>query len=159
MPTSPQYYQKNKARLNARRLERIRENPEENRRRCREYYAKNKERILGYKKKYRDLNREEIRAKARLRRASATERDHDYLRRDYGLTIEQYNQMFSAQGGVCAICKKPDPKRRLAVDHCHDTGRVRELLCIKCNSAIGKLYDDPKMLDRAAAYLRKHGKD
>jgi hypothetical protein len=164
MPTTPEYYQRNKERIKQSRLERIKawtpEQWEESRRRCREHYAKNKARILGYKKKHRDANKDEHNAKIRAKRAAGP-RAHDYLKRNYGLTIEQYQAKLDAQGGVCAVCAKPDPvpRRRLAVDHCHDTGRVRGLLCGLCNSAIGKFKDDPKMLDKAAAYLRAHGKD
>lgn len=59
------------------------------------------------------------------------------LRHRYGITIEQYDFMLQAQGGVCKICLQEDPKGRLAVDHCHKTGRVRGLLCRICNNQLG----------------------
>lgn len=70
----------------------------------------------------------------------------------YGITPEQYDAMFEAQGGVCYICKRPPKKeRRLAVDHNHQTGKVRKLLCTRCNAFVGhaenKLYID---------YLKEH---
>lgn len=80
----------------------------------------------------------------------------------YGITYADYARMLAEQDGLCAICKKPETSvqdgkvRFLAVDHCHNTGLVRGLLCMNCNSAIGRLGDDPDMLDRAAAYLRHH---
>lgn len=55
----------------------------------------------------------------------------------YGITIEQYDAMFAAQGGVCAICDKPPKNRRLDVDHDHSTGQVRGLLCAPCNRLVG----------------------
>lgn len=85
------------------------------------------------------------------------------LRTLYGITLEQYEEMLRAQGGVCAICKQDEPaahgrtgrKFKLSVDHCHDSGRIRGLLCQKCNRAIGLLGDDPATLHRAAAYLAR----
>src|ERR1700730_4434188 len=65
-------------------------------------------------------------------------------KRRYGITFEQYEDMFAEQGGVCAACGKPEKKfsnkskqiTRLHVDHCHKTGRVRGLLCNDCNTAL-----------------------
>ena len=54
-------------------------------------------------------------------------------RRAYGITIEQYDKMFAMQDGVCALCGKPPGKTRLHVDHCHESKRVRGLLCAYCN--------------------------
>jgi hypothetical protein len=77
------------------------------------------------------------------------------LRYNYGIGIEQYNEMFAAQAGSCAICEvhQTDLSKRLAVDHCHRTGAVRGLLCTNCNTAIGKLKDSKKLLERAIGYL------
>ena len=75
----------------------------------------------------------------------------------FGLTPEQYSALLSAQGGVCVICgTPPTEKRRLAVDHDHATGKVRGLLCGRCNLTIGALEEDTKLLDRAKAYLLEH---
>jgi len=77
----------------------------------------------------------------------------------YGLTIEDYEQMFLEQGGVCRICNKPPADQgwhtviRLHVDHDHDTGQVRSLLCNNCNRALGYFQDDPTVLANALAYL------
>lgn len=80
------------------------------------------------------------------------------LRLRYGLTPSQYEELLSIQNGVCAICGNVCPSgKKLAVDHNHDTGFVRGLLCIKCNTAIGKLNDDPNMLRKALAYLEAGG--
>lgn len=73
----------------------------------------------------------------------------------FGMTPESHAAMLAAQGGVCLICKNPQPSRRaLAVDHCHTTKRVRGLLCSNCNTAIGLLKDDVRLLESAIAYLR-----
>src|SRR5262249_5815458 len=84
------------------------------------------------------------------------------LRSRYGLSRDEFAAMHAAQSGVCAICKKPEwtmrlsTVRRLGVDHDHRTNRVRELLCVTCNQGIARFYDDPELLEAAAAYLRKH---
>ena len=99
-------------------------------------------------------------------RALETKRRRD-LPRTYGITYEGYEQMLAAQGGVCAICGKDEPnehgrtgkKFRLAVDHCHDTGVVRGLLCQTCNRALGLLRDDPALLRKAMEYLLRHRTD
>lgn len=80
------------------------------------------------------------------------------LRRTYGITLEQYNQMLEDQDGVCAICGKPDEVegRRMAVDHNHDTGEVRGLLCGTCNRGLGNFQDNIEMLEKAKDYLVKY---
>lgn len=73
-----------------------------------------------------------------------------HLKRHYGLTEAERDEMIDAQGGLCAICRTAPA---VHVDHCHTTGRVRGVLCFNCNSAIGKLGDDPDVIRRAIAYL------
>jgi hypothetical protein len=84
------------------------------------------------------------------------------LKHRYGITAAEYDRMFAEQHGVCAICGKPadatQPKhwgRKLAVDHCHDTGKVRGLLCFSCNTGVGLLGTEQLAL-AAAGYLRLH---
>jgi hypothetical protein len=86
------------------------------------------------------------------------------IKAQFGLTTDGYNAMVVAQGGLCAICRRPERAngsngerpRQLSIDHDHVTGKVRGLLCQKCNIAIGQLDDNPERLDAAAAYLRQH---
>ena len=73
--------------------------------------------------------------------------------RKYGLSVEQYDRILEAQGGVCAICLKAPKKQRLNVDHDHKTGVVRGLLCFRCNYGIGWFQDDAQRLGRMASYL------
>lgn len=74
--------------------------------------------------------------------------------RKYGLKPGEYDRMLEQQGGGCAICKNPCAReRRLSVDHCHSTGRVRGLLCQNCNAAIGMLKEDVALFFRAVEYL------
>jgi len=77
----------------------------------------------------------------------------DSLENKYGITIKEYNTLLDAQDGVCAICSAADNKK-LSVDHDHDTGEVRGLLCHKCNSGIGLLGDKVDALQRAIDYLK-----
>lgn len=71
----------------------------------------------------------------------------------YGITPAIYEAMLEAQGGVCAICGDLPGDRELAVDHDHETGAVRGLLCTRCNPALGMLRDDVDLLARAIKYL------
>lgn len=74
-------------------------------------------------------------------------------KRLYGITVEQYDEMFEEQGGLCAICRKPPINYRLAVDHDHDTGAVRGLLCPPCNRSLEKyIY----LSGNINEYIRKH---
>lgn len=76
------------------------------------------------------------------------------LRVKYGLSWEEYQDMFERQNGVCAICEKTEEGRMLSVDHKHDeTGKVRGLLCGSCNRALGLFKDDPELLQRAKEYV------
>ncbi|MBE1597221.1 endonuclease VII domain-containing protein [Streptomyces stelliscabiei] len=78
--------------------------------------------------------------------------------RKYGLALGEYDRMLEQQGGGCAICKQPCAReRRLSVDHCHSTGRVRGLLCQNCNAAIGMLKEDVALFFRAVNYLSGGG--
>ena len=81
------------------------------------------------------------------------------IKHKYGVTIDQYNQMFAEQNGCCAICKihQSDLKKRLDVDHDHVTDKVRGLLCNSCNKALGLLKDSLISLENASIYLKKEG--
>jgi hypothetical protein len=105
------------------------------------------EKLRIWQKRYREGNREALRDGERKRK--------------FGITPERYSEMFQSQNGVCAICKQPETATRLgtlkalSVDHCHKTGAIRGLLCSDCNTGIGKLKDDPSVLQSAIRYLTK----
>ena len=86
--------------------------------------------------------------------------DHDMHRdkcKKYGLTMAQYDEMLEAQNGVCAVCGAAcRTGSRLAIDHDHETGKVRGLLCRPCNSSLGLMQDDAARLRAAADYLESH---
>jgi hypothetical protein len=85
------------------------------------------------------------------------------MRRHFGISMADYHAMMVEQGSVCAICGNPESRvdhrtklpRRLAVDHCHKSGKVRGLLCAPCNQGIGHLKDDPALLRKAIIYLER----
>lgn len=87
------------------------------------------------------------------------------FQRKYGISLSDYEEMHAAQDGRCAICSKFEKVRHriakgdvrnLCVDHDHDTGESRALLCGDCNRGLGMFCDDPDLLLKAAAYLQKH---
>ena len=82
------------------------------------------------------------------------ERDR-HLRRTFGITSDEYDQMLHLQGGKCAICHTTECKSGVAfaVDHCHTTGQIRGLLCRDCNTSLGKFNDDIRILRQAVRYL------
>lgn len=75
----------------------------------------------------------------------------------FGLTLEDFNRMSEQQNGLCAICRNPPVDyERLSVDHCHTSGKVRALLCARCNSGLGYFYEDTERLEAAINYLKEH---
>ena len=110
----------------------------------RAYYAKNKERIAEtarerYKAdqtKFYNWNRNSV------------------LKRKYGLNLESYQEILESQAFKCAICLA-ETDETLHVDHCHDTGVVRGLLCGNCNRALGLLKENSEIVSRAAKYLKR----
>lgn len=81
------------------------------------------------------------------------------LKRDYGLTVKDYEMMIEKQDHRCAICGSDHNHRTTSeyffVDHCHDTGTIRGLLCNKCNRMIGNVFDRTDVLKKMIEYLKK----
>lgn len=122
-------------------------------------------------KKYEDFNRASKRKDGRREQCRKCEQayrlspevkqmryERDLLKK-YNLTLNDYNAMFSEQKGCCRICKahQMNFERPLCVDHNHETGEVRGLLCDKCNRALGLFNDNPALLEEALAYLKEEG--
>lgn len=82
------------------------------------------------------------------------------LKRNYGISVEIYKDLFKNQNGKCACCGRPeeDFKRKLHVDHDHETGAVRALLCTRCNPGLGYFEYKIERLEKAIAYIRKFKK-
>ena len=110
--------------------------------RAKRWRLENPERFAAWQAEYR--NRPERKRKMR----------DLYYRRTYGLSADEVDAILVAQDGVCAICgQAPERAASLHLDHDHRTGRLRGILCLNCNQALGKLGPDPAVYSRAAAYL------
>ena len=102
--------------------------------------------------------KERCKSCTRKRRTTA-ERRRRQLRSKYGLMLADYERLYLRQGGRCAICGSRESHgktEQFTVDHDHKTGKVRALLCNKCNPALGLMDDDPERLEKAAQYIRTH---
>ena len=105
-------------------------------------------------KRWDDKNRERINSEFKERYSSKKRREI-HLKSKFGLTQECWDAMFEMQGKVCAICKTADPcsSKGWHTDHCHNTGKVRGILCAHCNHVLGRAFDNPATLRNAADYL------
>lgn len=105
-----------------------------------------------------------VKLEIKQRRKSAYNSKDENLRWLYGLTYEDYLRKYEEQQGRCAICNNKESSRSrnkkdikaLSVDHCHLTGKVRDLLCHRCNAGIGYFLEDISSLASAITYLQKH---
>ena len=140
----------------------------------RQRYLKNPEKYIAYSREYRKNNPEWVianREKNRIKRRKYVNKWRKnnisrlgpmawakHLKRKYQITPEQYNFLSESQNHKCAICLKESTnlRQRLNVDHCHKTKNIRGLLCWDCNIAIGQFKDNPKLMERAALYVRAH---
>lgn len=77
------------------------------------------------------------------------------LKHKYGLTLEQHKQMYLDQNGCCAVCGEPIEYDRVVTDHDHETGKVRGLLCYRCNRDLS-IFDDTDRFERAIAYIERN---
>ena len=118
-----------------------------------EAYQRQKAHRQAYQRE-RYHTRTEVRQATIARSSRVNREEARYLKR-YGLTLEDYNRMFEAQSGRCAICSVSVEGARLCVDHDHGTGKVRGLLCSLCNRALGQFRDSTELLRKAIAYLKE----
>ena len=129
----------------AAKAERYRADPEKAIARVRKWQQENAERLHAYQRERRQ--RPDVKAKERA----------GHLRRKYGISPEEYEALLHAQGGRCAICRRePNPKISLHVDHDHELGTVRGLLCVRCNNGIALFDESHEVLRDIAAYLDAH---
>ena len=106
----------------------------------------NRDRLIGYNKKWKKENPDKV--------------ENYRLLTSYGISLEQYNQMFVNQNGLCAICFNREVKSntiKLSVDHNHQTNKIRGLLCNNCNKGLGDFKDSKDLLFKAIKYLKKYG--
>ena len=137
----------------------------------------NPEKAKESSKKTRENNREKIRERQRIWLENNQEKHNEnakvwysdnkerarnnYLIRMFGITLDEYNIILANQDNKCAICGDDNggSVRRFSVDHDHENGNVRGLLCRGCNVGIGNLKDDVEILEKAIEYIRKHKKE
>lgn len=105
---------------------------------AKEWVKNNKDKLASYDKKWATNNPDKVKER--------------WLKQCYGITLAQYKQLAENQFNKCAICEKVSDK--LFVDHDHNDGRIRGLLCRECNTGIGFLQDSPYILGRAIEYLK-----
>lgn len=114
-----------------------------------------------YQNKYRENHREKARKSTIAWRDTDNGRNKTLLR-TYGITLKQYDEMLAEQGGVCAICLQPETMihngkiKRLSVDHDHKTGKVRGILCQRCNTTLGRYEDNPELMRNLISYLENN---
>ena len=123
------------------------------------YYLKHQERLVQEARDKRATDPEKHKGYVRKWKAKNPERERVRNLAQFGMTIKDYDAMHEAQGGVCAICNQPETSNRggrvyrLAVDHDHNTGKVRGLLCFKCNSAMGSFEKRNVPLENVIRFL------
>lgn len=112
---------------------------EETNERCKKYRQEHREKAREYAQEYARKYPERIRKQ--------------WLKYKYGLTPKQHLQMYADQNGCCAICKRTVPYDRIFIDHNHKTGKVRGLLCQKCNAALGMINEKIRILKSMIRYI------
>lgn len=122
--------------------------PEQNREHVRRWRAANPDRAREHQRRWRAKNRDALNAKARLR-------PDRRRRRALGVDEAEFQRLFVGQGRACAVCRTTTA-RKWTLDHNHETGQRRGILCNKCNLGIGLLNDNPDVCRRAASYLIAH---
>lgn len=122
--------------------------------RCRPCWA-------AYMKNYNHKNPEKLKTQRKKYRQTNSYKN-SCLKHYYHISLEEYNKLLKQQNNVCAICGKEESDKhkngiikRLSVDHCHITGKIRGLLCNKCNKGIGMFNDNYDLLKQATAYLER----
>jgi Autographiviridae endonuclease VII len=105
------------------------------------YYHKNKEKILERSKEYSRNNKDKIK--------------HNKLKYEFNISLKDYDNILLQQNNCCKICKRNqfEISKKLAIDHCHSTGKVRGLLCQNCNTGLGQFKDNKEFLIEAIKYL------
>lgn len=135
------------------------------------YYAIHRDQKLAYSKAYNVAHREKLNAAKRAHYAAHREqrrtlgrayqalhrkeqRNRD-LKKEYGITLQEFNNLLIKQCGQCALCRKPIFGRECCMDHDHNTNRIREILCSECNRGLGAFRDSSTLLRLAAEYIEK----
>lgn len=134
-------------------------NPEDKKKSDNDRYQRNKEKLLKQAKIYRDTHKEERYNYNKNWVLSNKEKAIDnQLRIKYGIGLIEYNKKKEEQNNCCQICNRHESefKRRMCVDHNHETNEVRGILCNHCNTALGHVFEDEDILLNMITYLRKY---
>ncbi len=133
--------------------------------RMRDYYHKKKNDPEGYAKIQEARHKAELargpRIHAQRRKLPKHIAKDRALKTTFGITLKEFNVILGSQGGLCAMCRKPETHMKygrvcaLSVDHDHETGKIRGLLCNSCNRGLGFLKDNPETLASGVEYLKK----
>jgi hypothetical protein len=137
-------------------------NPEKVSEHARRVRVKNKEKIKIRQKEWSDKNKKYVQEKGKIWYENNKNRSRNvYLKRVFGITLEEYNNLMVKQNNCCAICGEPPVigEKSFPVDHDHETGKVRGLLCRGCNVGIGNLKDSVELLEKAIMYIKKFRED
>jgi hypothetical protein len=119
-----------------------------------QWYQANRVAAIASVKRWQQQNKEHLHAYRRdYRQRRKREQRNAYLRRTFGISSDDCEALLILQGGGCAICGRPPAKSSLHIDHDHGSGRIRGLLCVGCNNALGQFLDSRDLLNRAANYL------
>ncbi len=154
------YYQENKDKIQTLNHEYYQKNKTALSEYQHKYYLENRDARLGYRHKYDQENKGAIsEKKRRYYEEHKDQKRNTQLLNTYGITLEDYETMLKQQEGRCAICKNKPNKKSLSVDHNHDTGKIRGLLCNNCNQGLGRFQDNPEILQIASAYLNQVGNE
>jgi len=123
--------------------------------RSKRWYAENREHVIARVRAWQRANPERVNASQRARRVAHPERGRaGHLRRTFKISLEDYEQMLCRQDHRCAICgRSPKAGVALHVDHDHESGAIRGLLCFSCNESLGRFGDDVERLSLAGDYL------
>jgi hypothetical protein len=155
-------YEANPEKYRERERKRREADPKEYSKRQRRQRKSDPEKCREQQRRRREADPEKYREQQRKLREANPEKHRDYsreymflynLKKKYGMTKAEYDDMLALQGGRCAICKKRFPGRP-HIDHDHETNVVRGLLCACCNRGLGAFKDDPKAVEAALNYLR-----
>jgi hypothetical protein len=153
----------------------VSQNIEKRKARQRKYYLLNRERMVEKTKKWQKKNPLKVKKNQDRFRLTQPNWRKDYYKNNpdkyeqmrfksmmwrlrVKLSFEEFKKLLKKQKNKCAICGKIETKRRISVDHCHKTGKVRGLLCQLCNTSLGGFQDDIKRLERAIVYLNNNKK-
>jgi hypothetical protein len=125
-----------------------------------EFFCKSRNMVDGLYPTCKICRHEQYLEKVKNPRFKYLDRNSKYIRK-YGISIEEYNMLLEKQGGVCAICRQPETiivkgvQHRLTVDHNHETGKVRGLVCHRCNNTLGWYKDKIETFTNFVLYLRE----